>query len=507
MEANFFRCLARELACDLSGSRVEKIYNPAPDVWTLKVRAQGGASFLLLRSCQRRGLLFLTSEKPANPASPSAQCMWLRKRLVNRRLLEAHIDWPSRRMAFALSPGEGGWLLLSTTEPPALVELLPVGFGDEPEWPEVGVLADAEAWRRFPQLTPPLRRLLGAVDEGRWQAVLDAVRRAGCSQFFLYSGSGEPQLLPWRLPLVLCGSRTESVYDRALEAADELGRSELFPYLRTLAETGERDALKVEQRRMKRSLASVDRDQERLQGLVALSRHGEALRGLLYRLDRKEKHSALEVPGPDGEMVHLELDGRLTVTENMERFFKLAAKGRRGLEFVKQRRAELSRRLAELEQGRLPEEILGRLEEGEQRRKVRQIPPLARKGLSSFLTEDGFAVYRGKSAQANHDLLRKVASPFDLWFHARGGAGSHVLLRRDYPEQEVPERSLLQAAALAGLRSFAAGNASAEVICALVKHVHAVKGAGPGKVTVDREYAALSVSLDPGLEERLSTDA
>ncbi|BBD06979.1 NFACT RNA binding domain-containing protein [Desulfovibrio ferrophilus] len=506
MEANFFRCLARDLVRELSGSRVDKIYNPAPDVWTFKVGTHGGASFLLLRASQRQGLLFLTSEKPANPASPSAQCMWFRKRLVNRRLLDACVDWTARAVAFALSPGEGNWLMLSPQGAPALVDQLPAGFGDEPPWPEFRALADEDAWLSYPQLTPPLRRLLSTMAEGRGQAVLDAVRRGGCSQFFLYQGAGGPQLLPWRLPETLRDSRSESVYASALEAADELGRGELFPHLRDLAEAGERSALKVERRRMKRSLASVDRDQERLEGMVALSRYGEALRGELYRLDKHEKLKEVEVPGPDGEPLCLELDRRLTVAENMERFFKLAAKGRRGLEFVKIRRRELLRRQAELEQGRLPDEIMERLERGEQRSKVRQVPPTVRKGLSAFRTEDGFAVYRGKNAQANHDLVRKVASPFDLWFHARGGAGSHVVLRRDYPDQDVPQRSLEQAATLAGLRSFAAGNARAEVICAQVKHVHAVKGAGPGKVTVDLEVAALSVSLDPELEKRLGVD-
>lgn len=507
MEANLFRCLAHELARELSGVRVDKIYNPAPDVWTFKVRAAGGASFLLLRCDQRNGLVFLTSEKPANPANPSARCMWLRKRLVNRRLFEARVDWPGRALAFSLAPEEGGpWLVLSPVAAPRLEDDLPAGFGDEPEWPEAAAaLADEEVWRRYPQLTPPLRRLLAAMDEGRREAVLGAVSRGGCSQFYLYGG-GSPQLLAWRLPGSLRGQRDEEVFDDVLAAADALGRSELFPYLTRLAEADEQGALKAELRRVKRSLASVERDRERLEGLMEKGRQGEAIRAMLYNLDKNAKLDAVDVPGPDGEPERVDLDARLTVAANMERFFKLAAKGRRGLGFVRTRREELEARLAELQQGRLPAEVVERLQEGETRNRVRKVTAQLPKGLAAFRTDDGFTAYRGKSAQANHDLVRKVASPFDLWFHARGGAGSHVVLRLDYPEQEVPEQSLMQAAALAGLRSFATGNARVDVICARVRHVHAVKGAGPGKVTVDQEFAALTVDLDPALEQRLSTD-
>jgi len=126
-------------------------------------------------------------------------------------------------------------------------------------------------------------------------------------------------------------------------------------------------------------------------------------------------------------------------------------------------------------------------------------------GVARFCTSDGFTVLRGKSAQANHALVRKLSSPFDLWFHADHGPGAHVILRRDFPDQEVPLRSLEEAAGLAALRSHAAGG-RAEVMCALVKHVRAVKGGGPGKVTVDRRERTLSVEPDLDLEQRLAVD-
>ncbi len=124
--------------------------------------------------------------------------------------------------------------------------------------------------------------------------------------------------------------------------------------------------------------------------------------------------------------------------------------------------------------------------------------------VTAFRTSDGFAAYRGKNAKANHELLSRAASPHDLWFHAAGGPGAHVILKLDYPDQEPPERSLEQAAALAGLRSHYAGSDRAEVLCARVRDVRKVKGAALGSVRVDQVRQTLAVDLDPGLETRLA---
>ena len=504
MEANFFRCLARELAPRMEGRRVEKIFNPAPGVWTFKVRTRGGGSFVLTRSGTRGGTLFLTAEKPANPSHPGARCMWLRKRVSDRVLGRSVVDWPGRSIAFELpAGGEGRWLVLSARDEPRLLDGLPPGFGEEPAWPEAErALADAEAWREYPQLTPPLRRLLAASPEGRAEAVLDAVRRGGCSRFFLYEGKGAPRLLAWRLPDELRTGLDETAFDSAVDAADAAGRSTLFPFLHDLAEADGREALAREAKRLRGALKSIDRDRERLGRMAALAEDAEALRGVLWAHGKDDKLTFVDVPLADGSARRMDLDPRLTVAGNMERLFKRAAKGRRGLEFVAGREKDLQAMLAEVERGRMPEE-------GERRIRARRgadAPvPKAPKGVAVFRTSDGFTALRGKNAAGNR-AVRVAASPFDLWFHARGGPGAHVVLRRDYPDQELPERSLEEAAALAGLRSFAAALGRAEVICALLRHVHSVKGAGPGTVTVGREYAALEVVLDPDLEERLAAE-
>jgi hypothetical protein len=184
----------------------------------------------------------------------------------------------------------------------------------------------------------------------------------------------------------------------------------------------------------------------------------------------------------------------------MALLFRQAAKGRRGLEHVARRRAGLPA-------GETP--ASGGASGGSIPLPKPATPVLPKRyqglAVTCFRTSDGFLALRGKSSQANHDMLSRAAAPFDLWFHVAGGPGSHVILRRDHPGQAVPESSLLEAAGLCALRSYRKDDAKAEVLCALVRDVRKIKGAALGSVAVDQVERTLLVALDPGLEARLAT--
>jgi len=519
MEANLFRCLAAALGPTLVGRRIEKLHSPAPGVWTLTLQTAGGAPFVLLRT-GGEGLLLACAHKPENPAEPSARCMWLRKRLTGRRVTGWAMDWPARLLTLELSPGPGSHLVLGPGGEPDLADALPPGFGAEPPWPDAAqVRDDPEVWRAHPQITRDLRRLLAASPPGRDQAVLDAVRRGGCARFFAYlpeagagadgggtngaPGAARPRLLAWRLPPQLRAGLAEQAFDDVLEAAESFGRATLFPHLTVLAEAAAHKRLGAALARARRALLALEADRARLEGLAARGAEAQALRAVLYQFDKHDKRPYLDAPLADGSTRRIALDRRLTLLENMERLFRLAAKGRRGLEFLTGREERLRAELAAVERGELPPGRERDAPREPDRHAVRR-PAGAVPGVARFRTSDGFVVLRGKSARANHDL-RKLASPFDLWFHAAHGPGAHVILRREFPDQPVPEASLMEAAGLAALRSHAAG-ARAEVLCAQVRYVRAVSGGGPGKVAVDRLERTLAVDPDPDLEVRLAED-
>ena len=98
---------------------------------------------------------------------------------------------------------------------------------------------------------------------------------------------------------------------------------------------------------------------------------------------------------------------------------------------------------------------------------------------------------------------RKLAAPHDIWLHADGGPGSHVIIRRAHAGQPIPDRTLEQAGGLAANKSWLRDAARARILYAEVRHIRALRGAAPGTVRMDKIWLSREVTVDPSLELRL----
>ena len=130
------------------------------------------------------------------------------------------------------------------------------------------------------------------------------------------------------------------------------------------------------------------------------------------------------------------------------------------------------------------------------------LPPSVPKNVQLFVSEDGFVLLRGRDAKGNL-AARKLAAPHDIWLHADGGPGSHVIIRRAHAGQTVPDRTLEQAGALAANKSWLRDAARARILYAEVRHIRALRGAAPGTVRMDKIWLSREVTVDPSLELRL----
>jgi len=107
----------------------------------------------------------------------------------------------------------------------------------------------------------------------------------------------------------------------------------------------------------------------------------------------------------------------------------------------------------------------------------------------------GWKVLAGKNDEENDRLSIEVARPDDWWFHARGAAGSHVILQAR--EGEEPDRATLKAAAaIAAWHSKARGAGKATVSYTRACHVSKPRRAETGTVTIRREGI---IRVRPGL--------
>jgi predicted ribosome quality control (RQC) complex YloA/Tae2 family protein len=102
-------------------------------------------------------------------------------------------------------------------------------------------------------------------------------------------------------------------------------------------------------------------------------------------------------------------------------------------------------------------------------------------------TLDGHQLLIGRTAAQNAAAL-DLAAPEDLWLHARGFAGAHVILRGS-PQEETIRR----AAEIAAYHSEARGAGSVPVDVTARRNVRKIKGGHPGAVTY-RGERTLSVT-------------
>ena len=104
-----------------------------------------------------------------------------------------------------------------------------------------------------------------------------------------------------------------------------------------------------------------------------------------------------------------------------------------------------------------------------------------------FETPDGMQVLCGKNNLQNEHITHKLAQKHDYWFHAKGTAGSHVLLVTE--GKEPTDLDFTTAAEIAAYYSKAEG-ANIGVDYTLAKNVKKAVGGRPGFVIYHTNWTA-----------------
>lgn len=107
-----------------------------------------------------------------------------------------------------------------------------------------------------------------------------------------------------------------------------------------------------------------------------------------------------------------------------------------------------------------------------------------------------YEIWIGKSAKSNDQLIT-LAHKEDIWLHARGVGGSHVVIRMGNQKEYPPKQVILKAASHAAYYSKARGMKTAPVMYTKRKYVRKPKGADPGAVVVEREQVEMVPPMKP----------
>jgi len=261
---------------------------------------------------------------------------------------------------------------------------------------------------------------------------------------------------------------------------------------------------------MRRTLAAVDGDAARAAQAKEDRRRAELLVPHQSRIARGAREARvpdwldLDERGAPREVV-LQLDPALSAAQNAARWFRRSQRYEAAAARIAARRSEVAASLARAEEAlaraaaaadagalRAIEDESGAIPGGRApRRAGRAEGP--RLPYRTFRSASGARILVGRSARDNDALTLRVARGNDVWLHARGVQGSHVVI----PDAgEAPDaRTLADAALLAAHFSRARGEDAAEVSWTRRKHVRKPKGASPGSVIATQERT-LRMRLD-----------
>ncbi|MBI4674475.1 MAG: NFACT family protein [Chloroflexi bacterium] len=249
--------------------------------------------------------------------------------------------------------------------------------------------------------------------------------------------------------------------------------------------------------KLRRKLASLQRELVPLEEIENLKLKGEMILGYQYALAPGQTELRAEVT--EELTLDIALDPQLSPLENANRYFDQYKRARDARARVPERIAEVENEIAYAEQ------ILNDLDGAESRAEIDQVLDEAREAqlliemklrnsgraprseARQFTSPDGLQILVGRNARQNDALTFERAKADDVWLHARGHAGSHVVILSN--GAPVPETTLEFAASLAAYYSQARREGAVDVIYAPRKNVHRVRGAGahPGLVTVKEE--------------------
>ena len=229
-------------------------------------------------------------------------------------------------------------------------------------------------------------------------------------------------------------------------------------------------------------------------------KNGDLITANLYMLKRgMASFTAIDYFSEEPEEVTVSLDTRLSPAQNAQRMYKLYNKAKSAsvhltaliekaqseLEYIESVRTFLDRAETEEDLNEIRNELY---HAGYASRMKNYTPPKQIKSRPlEFESDSGYRILCGRNNLQNELLTFKVASKDDLWFHAKGVPGSHVILICN--GEEPSEKDYTQAAEIAAYYSKASG-APVAVDYTRVKNVKKPSGAHSGYVIYKTNYTA-----------------
>ena len=206
----------------------------------------------------------------------------------------------------------------------------------------------------------------------------------------------------------------------------------------------------------------------------------------------------------DTPQIDIAVEENETLQEAATKRFRQYTKAKRAKDEITERLQQLEKEIASVEEQQQELEGIARNRDAEaitrfdrskpdtsNRTKAKSVETIP--GVRRYLSSDGYEILVGRTSRDNDHLTFRVARPNDLWLHAGDYPGSHVVVRNTN-RKEIPQRTVIEAAQLAGRFSQASEDAKVVVHYTQRKFLSKPKGSAPGLV---RLSSFRSITVEP----------
>ena len=526
--------LKNEIQAFAVGARIEKIHQPSKEELIFSLRSREGAKKLLVSCRADSARIHFTDYAPENPAKPPMLCMLLRKHLTGAKISSVEQDGLERIVKINMDASNE---LGDPVKFTLVVEIMG-RYSNAILLNGQGVIVDAlkridetksQVRRIMPgeaYIAPPPQNKLNIFTDDLCEikerisqskkspanAFQDAVmgvspivcreyeQGVSVEQIREYAKNPAPFAVindtPLDFSFMPISQYGSLVTTRAFESFSALldfffyekvrldrtrqRSGELFKTLQNLQERAVRKALN----RVKELEDCKDKEKYRI--------FGDLLATNQYALQKGAPYYDLENYYDNGNIVRIPADVTLSPSQNAQKYYKEYRKKQvaesKLVDFIKEAKEEaeylesvidsLSRAETDAEITEIRAELAqtGYLKHRNNKnaKAAKALKPM------EFESSEGFRIFVGRNNVMNDRLTLKTAKNYDLWFHVKDSAGSHVVVAND--GREFTDKLIREAAMLAAQHSKAASSSNVPVDYTIIKNVKKPAGAKPGMV-------------------------
>ncbi|MBP2025267.1 Rqc2 family fibronectin-binding protein [Peptoniphilus stercorisuis] len=223
----------------------------------------------------------------------------------------------------------------------------------------------------------------------------------------------------------------------------------------------------------------------------------------LYKIEKGQKSIEVENFYDNMNLIKVPLDERFSGSENANRYYKKYSKlkhaaKRLELEIEKSKsnidyletvllNIEFSDEVSDIEEIKEELKETGFIKKTKSKTKNKK----KESKFLEFKSIDGYKIYVGKNNKQNEELTLKIASKEDMWFHVKGGAGSHVIIKNN--GEELSEEAINECATLAAYYSSFKNSNNVEIDYTTRKNIKRHPSKVPGLV-IYVDFSTINVS-------------